>query len=117
MSRQLSPPSISSGELKTNLFPHQLQALEWMIDHEHPVVPTKPDDKEVQFWTWHEELGDDGEDGWYNSATHREQYSAPVLGRGGIVGDGMGLGKSHQHSSDTRQNSHHARPRAEYQKG
>lgn len=63
-----SPPSVLSGELKVDLLKHQvclwflpvdqanlfiiyqLQALQWCVTRENPVLPTKETDKPVQFW-------------------------------------------------------------------
>ena len=42
------PPSVESGALKTNLLHHQLQGLQWMLDHENPKLPEKQDDPPVQ---------------------------------------------------------------------
>ena len=65
-----TPPGISSGELTVDLLKHQactlvyswwqryllcsaylqLQALEWCIQRENPVLPNAESDKAVQFW-------------------------------------------------------------------
>lgn len=88
-----SPPSIASGELLNDLLPHQSQALQWMIQHEHCKLPSKAGDDAVQFWT--RQKGKDSQpDYWLNVATKTPQSEKPVLGRGGIVADGMGLGKT-----------------------
>lgn len=87
-----SPPSRLSGELLVDLLPHQSQALKWMIDHENPKLPTTPDETAVQFWT-RQKGGRNGSDYWLNVATKTPQSDTPVLGRGGIVADGMGLGE------------------------
>jgi SWI/SNF-related matrix-associated actin-dependent regulator of chromatin subfamily A3 len=85
-----SPPSRSSGELTTDLLPHQSQALEWMLAHERPSLPGEDGDA-VQLW-----VRKRGATGTYflNVATRTPQSSPPALGRGGIIADGMGLGKT-----------------------
>ncbi|RSH83079.1 uncharacterized protein EHS24_006736 [Apiotrichum porosum] len=88
-----SPPSIASGDLHTDLLPHQSQALQWMVSHENPKLPSKIGDDAVQFWT--RQKGSRGQsDYWLNVATKTPQDDTPVLGRGGIMADGMGLGKT-----------------------
>jgi SWI/SNF-related matrix-associated actin-dependent regulator of chromatin subfamily A3 len=89
------PPSRMSGELLVDLLPHQSQALKWMIDHEDPKLPKTPEDTAVQFWTRQKGSGKGASDYWLNVATKTPQAETPVLGRGGIVADGMGLGMSH----------------------
>ncbi|WVQ81722.1 hypothetical protein IAT38_003847 [Cryptococcus sp. DSM 104549] len=70
-----SPPGIANGQLLVDLLPHQSQGLQWMIEHEHPKYPQRPGDPAVQFW-----------------ARRKGEY--PELGKGGIIADGMGLGKT-----------------------
>lgn len=64
-----------------------------MIDHENPVLPKKEGDSAVQFWTRHSD-NKGGKAYWLNVATKTPQSETPVLGRGGIIADGMGLGKT-----------------------
>jgi SWI/SNF-related matrix-associated actin-dependent regulator of chromatin subfamily A3 len=69
-----NPPGIASGELRVDLLKHQVcdfspsscgslqmlsllaylqkQALQWAIEHENPKLPTKEEDKPVQFWQY-----------------------------------------------------------------
>ncbi|KAL7421932.1 hypothetical protein Q5752_003704 [Cryptotrichosporon argae] len=86
-----SPPSLANGQLMTDLLPHQSQALDWMTKHENPVLPKTATDPAVQFWVKHH---DKGRDYWLNVATRTPQDATPILGRGGIIADGMGLGKT-----------------------
>ncbi|ORX35743.1 SNF2 family N-terminal domain-domain-containing protein [Kockovaella imperatae] len=88
-----SPPGIQDGTLKTDLLPHQCQALQWMVSHEHPVLPSKVGEPPVQFWTRQEDKATKSTY-WLNAATRSPQKETPLLGRGGIVADGMGLGKT-----------------------
>lgn len=66
-----------------------------MIGQEHPVLPTKSSEPPVQFWLRHqsEKKAVGEEDYWLNVATRTPQTETPVLGRGGIIADGMGLGE------------------------
>ncbi|KAL4074195.1 SNF2 family N-terminal domain-containing protein [Scleroderma citrinum] len=88
-----SPPGIASRELMVDLLKHQSQALQWCIEHEHPVLPTKESDKPVQFWQYCK-AGD--KPYYFNLATKTPQEitNPPVLGRGALVADSMGLGKT-----------------------
>ncbi|WVW84111.1 hypothetical protein I302_106140 [Kwoniella bestiolae CBS 10118] len=86
-----NPPGIANGQLSTDMLPHQTQALKWMIERENPTLPKAPGDKQVQFWV--KQKGD-YKDYFLNVATKTPQYDEPVLGKGGIIADGMGLGKT-----------------------
>jgi SWI/SNF-related matrix-associated actin-dependent regulator of chromatin subfamily A3 len=77
----------------TDLLPHQSQALAWMIAHENPKLPKKEGDAAVQFWALQNDKKKAGKY-WLNVATKTPQAETPVLGRGGIIADGMGLGKT-----------------------
>lgn len=46
----------------------------------------------MQFWVKQKGVGNKP-DYWLNVATKTPQSEAPQLGRGGIIADGMGLGK------------------------
>ncbi|WVF71338.1 hypothetical protein IAT40_006141 [Kwoniella sp. CBS 6097] len=88
-----SPPGLANGQLLVDIMPHQSQALQWMIERENPVLPKKPSDPQVQFWT--RQSGQNKTPDYYlNVATRTPQYNEPELGRGGIIADGMGLGKT-----------------------
>ncbi|KAH9892824.1 SNF2 family N-terminal domain-containing protein [Cubamyces lactineus] len=86
-----NPPGISSGELKVNLLKHQSQALKWCIDHEYPTLPKTETDPPVQFWQLRKSAG---KTYYFNIATKTPQEAAPVLGRGALCADSMGLGKT-----------------------
>ena len=62
-----------------------------MIERENPQLPDQIG-KDVQFWT-RQKGTKGGKDYWLNVATRTPQQDAPVLGRGGIIADGMGLGE------------------------
>ncbi|KZT56200.1 hypothetical protein CALCODRAFT_497639 [Calocera cornea HHB12733] len=88
-----NPPSKSSGDLLTNLLKHQSQALKWCIDREHPEdhLPKMEGDQPVQFW----QLRKTGNQTyWFNLATQTPQAEKPIVGKGGIMADAMGLGKT-----------------------
>ncbi|EMD30973.1 hypothetical protein CERSUDRAFT_120235 [Gelatoporia subvermispora B] len=86
-----SPPGTQSGELKVDLLKHQSQALKWCIDHEYPQLPKTEADKPVQFWQLRKA---GGKTFYFNLATNTPQMTAPVLGRGALCADSMGLGKT-----------------------
>lgn len=65
-----------------------------MLAKEHPQLPKTPADAAVQFWTKQKVEGSSGQEYWLNVATRTPQSETPVLGRGGIIADGMGLGKT-----------------------
>lgn len=65
-----------------------------MIEHENPKLPTKVSDPAVQFWVKQAAQSARGNEYWLNVATRTPQAEDPVLGRGGIIADGMGLGKT-----------------------
>lgn len=65
-----------------------------MLSQEHPKLPSIPTDSPVQFWTRQKAEGPAGKEYWLNVATRTPQTETPVLGRGGIIADGMGLGTS-----------------------
>ncbi|KAI0035861.1 SNF2 family N-terminal domain-containing protein [Vararia minispora EC-137] len=78
-----NPPGKASGELTVNLLKHQSQALRWCINAESPVLPQTESDKPVQFWQVKKMV-----------ATKTPQANPPVLGRGALCADSMGLGKT-----------------------
>ncbi|KAH9176256.1 SNF2 family N-terminal domain-containing protein [Lactarius sanguifluus] len=86
-----SPPGIASGELRVDLLRHQKQALQWAIEHENPKLPTQEQDKPVQFWQYRKT---NTKAYYYNVVTKSPQEAPPVLGRGALCGDSMGLGKT-----------------------
>lgn len=88
------PPGIASGELRVDLMRHQKQALQWAIEHENPKLPTQPQDKLVQFWQYRKKEKGIREDHYYNVVSNSPQEVPPVLGRGALCGDSMGLGKT-----------------------
>ncbi|KAJ6500012.1 SNF2 family N-terminal domain-containing protein [Mycena vitilis] len=85
-----NPPGIGNG-LVVDLLKHQSQALQWAIARENPTLPKQETDTPVQFW----QLKKNGNKTYYlNLATKTPQETAPVLGRGALIADSMGLGKT-----------------------
>ncbi|KAF8520324.1 SNF2 family N-terminal domain-containing protein [Hysterangium stoloniferum] len=69
------------------------QALLWCIERENPSLPKKESDRPVQFWQY--KVVPTRPKGYYlNIATKTPQEALPVLGRGGLMADAMGLGKT-----------------------
>ncbi|KAH7107286.1 SNF2 family N-terminal domain-containing protein [Auriculariales sp. MPI-PUGE-AT-0066] len=89
---ELDASRLPSGLLST-LLPHQSQALRWCLEKEHPQLPKQPADKAVQFWQYKKS---GNKPFYYNVAAHTPlaMNTPPVLGRGGLIADAMGLGKT-----------------------
>ncbi|EIN11511.1 hypothetical protein PUNSTDRAFT_111629 [Punctularia strigosozonata HHB-11173 SS5] len=85
------PPGKASGQLRVDLLKHQSQALQWCITKEYPTLPKKEADKPVQFWQYKKGTQ---KPFYFNLATKTPQVDAPLLGRGGLNADSMGLGKT-----------------------
>ncbi|KAG5648541.1 hypothetical protein DXG03_003152 [Asterophora parasitica] len=103
-----NPPGTKNGELKVDLLKHQSQALQWCVERENPILPKKDSDKPVQFWQIKK---NDTKTFYYNGkdtasalnkpaenafpvATKTPQETPPLLGRGALCADAMGLGKT-----------------------
>ncbi|KAF5380521.1 hypothetical protein D9615_004518 [Tricholomella constricta] len=86
-----NPPGIKNGDLQVDLLKHQSQALQWCVEREYPALPKKESDKPVQFWQFRK---NGGKTYFYNIATKTPQETAPLLGRGALCADAMGLGKT-----------------------
>jgi len=85
--------SLKQRGLKTPLHDHQLQGLQWMIKAEHRRV-SKRDGKIRGLWRTN--LDSRGRPYYYNLASRKCRRTIPVLPRGGINSDSMGLGKTIQ---------------------
>lgn len=77
-----------------------------MIERENPKLPTKISDPAVQFWVKQAPQTPRGKEHWLNVATRSPQVETPILGRGGILADGMGLGVYDVCAANDRQNPH-----------
>ncbi|KZO90728.1 hypothetical protein CALVIDRAFT_568793 [Calocera viscosa TUFC12733] len=85
-----NPPSKSSGDLTTDLLKHQASAMA-LLEHPEDHLPKKESDPPVQFW----QLRKTGKQlYWFNLATQTPQAEKPTVGKGGIMADAMGLGKT-----------------------
>ncbi|KAJ6587041.1 SNF2 family N-terminal domain-containing protein [Mycena vulgaris] len=85
-----NPPGIGN-DLAVDLLKHQSQALQWAVERENPTLPKTESDKPVQFW----QLRKNGTKTYYfNLATKSPQETPPILGRGALCADAMGLGKT-----------------------
>ncbi|KAI5795352.1 SNF2 family helicase [Peziza echinospora] len=82
------PLAKQPNRLSITLLPYQLQGLQWLLDHESPKLPTKPNDV-VQFWK-------PTTRGQYINITTKFVLPNPSLASGGILADDMGLGKTVQ---------------------
>ncbi|KAI9227603.1 MAG: SNF2 family N-terminal domain-containing protein [Piptocephalis tieghemiana] len=80
--------------LTTQLLPHQLQGLAWMIRSEHPRFPSRDSPLYIQFWL--QQQGKEVSAQYVHAATHSVVKDPPTLMRGGILADDMGLGKTLQ---------------------
>lgn len=83
--------SLRQRGLRTPLHNHQLQGLLWMCHAEHRRHRVN---KMTALWKAYED--DRGVIAYRNMATGRVTYKPPVLPRGGINADAMGLGKTLQ---------------------
>ncbi|KAK0567677.1 hypothetical protein OC844_000129 [Tilletia horrida] len=80
--------------LRTELKAHQSQGVTYMIRQEHPILPQKKTDPCVGLWK--KQQSRFGETFYLNVASHRRSRNPGALPRGGILADGMGLGKTLQ---------------------
>lgn len=80
------PSAAQPDRLATKMLPYQLQGLAWLLQKEHPVMPTG--DEVVQLWK-------KVHGGWQNIGTNFTT-KLPVLASGGVLADDMGLGKTLQ---------------------
>lgn len=76
--------------IKTEMLPYQLQALQWLIDHENPEITAHGPENSVQLWS----RESSGKKLYTNLATNHSTQSSPKLASGGILADDMGLGKT-----------------------
>ncbi|GAA98058.1 uncharacterized protein L969DRAFT_355593 [Mixia osmundae IAM 14324] len=86
-----SPPKLKPG---VELLKYQSQGVRWMTQMEHPKVP-QVGGAPVQLWR---ATVDDKDQVFYNSMVEKTwcQREPPTLGRGGILADAPGLGKTIQ---------------------
>lgn len=90
--------------IKTELLPHQKQALEFLVDHEHykdqqqdsqqQDGTSSRDENNAKFSLWKHTVKANGKEVWYHVITGQEVREKPQPARGGILADMMGLGKT-----------------------
>ncbi|CAE6425244.1 unnamed protein product [Rhizoctonia solani] len=89
-----SPPGKDDGTLVVDLLKHQKQGLLWCINRENVVLPSKHGEPHQQFWEYRAPPGSRAH---YMNLITKSPIPAsmpPTIGRGGIMSDSMGLGKS-----------------------
>jgi SWI/SNF-related matrix-associated actin-dependent regulator of chromatin subfamily A3 len=84
------PMAIKPEAIRTEMLPYQLQALQWLIDHENPDISAPGPENSVQLWS--RESG--GKKLYTNLATNHSTQACPKLASGGVLADDMGLGKT-----------------------
>ena len=73
--------------LISTLLPYQRQGLAWMLEKENPVLPAPGSTDVVQLW----KRSPNRPNVFQNIATQFCTSTAPVLARGGILADDMGV--------------------------
>ena len=91
--------SLQRRGLKTPLHAHQLQGLLWMIKAEHRRVSKT---EGTLRGLWQTRKDGRGKAYYFNVASRKAKRIAPVLPRGGINSDSMGLGKTIQSEFEHR---------------
>lgn len=81
------PSAAQPDRLATKMLPYQLQGLAWLLQKEHPAMPTG--NEVVQLWK-------SVHGGWQNIGTNFTTRVMPELASGGVLADDMGLGKTLQ---------------------
>ena len=84
------PMAAKPGAIKTKMLPYQVQALQWLLDHETPPLPGAKDSEAVQLWKKHPKTPG----AYMNLATSYSVKGSPKFASGGILADDMGLGKT-----------------------
>jgi SWI/SNF-related matrix-associated actin-dependent regulator of chromatin subfamily A3 len=84
------PMAPQPAAIKTKMLPHQLQGLQWLLDHENPPLPGAKDSDAVQLWKKHPKTPG----AYMNLATSYSVQGPPKFAIGGILADDMGLGKT-----------------------
>lgn len=91
-SSELVPTREPSAHIKTELYPHQKQALYFMWDKEQDHNGPEYDDRKDTLWRPH--YRDNGRKSYIHVITGEETSVKPKPCRGGILADEMGLGKT-----------------------
>ncbi|KAF1942220.1 hypothetical protein EJ02DRAFT_345944 [Clathrospora elynae] len=86
------PTREPSSLIKTELYPHQKQALYFMVDKEQDHTDEMYDDRKDSLWKPHHR--DNGRKSYIHIITGEEKAEKPKSSLGGILADEMGLGKT-----------------------
>lgn len=86
------PTREPSTHIKTELYPHQKQALYFMWDREQDHSGAEEDNRKDSLWKPH--FRDNGRKSYIHIITGEEVTQKPKPCRGGILADEMGLGKT-----------------------
>lgn len=86
------PAREPSSHIKTKLYPHQKQALYFMVDKEQQHIGAEFDDRKDSLWK--PKFRDNGRKSYVHVITGQEQAEKPRSNLGGILADEMGLGKT-----------------------
>ncbi|KAH7084394.1 SNF2 family N-terminal domain-containing protein [Paraphoma chrysanthemicola] len=86
------PTREPSTHIKTELYPHQKQALYFMWDKEQDHTAAEHDNRKDSLWKPH--YKDNGRKSYIHVITGEEALVKPKPCRGGILADEMGLGKT-----------------------
>lgn len=81
-----------SSHIKTELYPHQKQALYFMVDKEQDHTSAEHDERKDTLWKPH--YRDNGRKSYIHVITGEEKPAKPKSCFGGILADEMGLGKT-----------------------
>ncbi|KAH9870906.1 hypothetical protein J1614_006478 [Plenodomus biglobosus] len=91
-SSEVVPTREPSHHIKTELYPHQKQALYFMVDKEQDHSGAEHDSRKDSLWKPH--YRDDGRKSYIHVITGEEKAEKPRSNFGGILADEMGLGKT-----------------------
>lgn len=91
-SSEVVPTREPSHHIKTELYPHQKQALYFMVDKEQDHSGAEYDDRKDSLWKPH--YRDNGRKSYIHVITGEEKTEKPRPNLGGILADEMGLGKT-----------------------
>jgi len=86
------PTREPSQHIKTELYPHQKQALYFMVDKEQEHSSAEDDDRKDSLWKPH--YRDNNRKSYIHVITGEEKAEKPKSSLGGILADEMGLGKT-----------------------
>ncbi|KAF2127800.1 hypothetical protein P153DRAFT_368349 [Dothidotthia symphoricarpi CBS 119687] len=89
---EIVPTREPSTHIKTELYPHQKQALYFMWDKEQDHTGAEDDNRKDTLWKPH--FRDNGRKSYIHIITGEEVTQKPKPCRGGILADEMGLGKT-----------------------